>query len=62
MKTFVFEPSFKRAFKALTRRNPEIEHLIAETLNLLTEDPFAPQLKSHKLKGDFSGAWACKVL
>ena len=28
---------------------------------LLAEDAFHPQLRSHKLKGEFAGSWACSV-
>jgi mRNA-degrading endonuclease YafQ of YafQ-DinJ toxin-antitoxin module len=27
----------------------------------LTDDPFHPALRTHRLKGDLSGAWACSV-
>jgi mRNA-degrading endonuclease YafQ of YafQ-DinJ toxin-antitoxin module len=29
------------------------------TLELLAEDAFHPQLKTHKLKGKLAGSWAC---
>nr|WP_267871580.1 type II toxin-antitoxin system mRNA interferase toxin, RelE/StbE family [Nostoc sp. CHAB 5715] len=53
--------SFKRAFKRLVRRQPELEERIEERLALLTADPFDPLLQTHKLKGKLSGAWACSV-
>jgi addiction module RelE/StbE family toxin len=31
------------------------------TLELLAEDAFDPRLKTHKLKGDLSGSWACSL-
>lgn len=34
---------------------------IEETLESLAEDPFAPQLETHKLKGKLAGSWACSV-
>ena len=30
-------------------------------LNLLAEDAFHPQLKTHKLKGKLAGSWACSA-
>ena len=27
----------------------------------MSENPFAPQLETHKLKGKLSGVWACRV-
>ena len=34
---------------------------IAEALDLLVVNPFAPQLETHKLKGKLSGSWACSA-
>ena len=61
MRTLVSTSSFKRAFKALIRRDPEMKSQIAQRLEMLAVDPFQPALKTHKLKGKLSGAWACAV-
>jgi addiction module RelE/StbE family toxin len=61
MRTISFASSFKRAFKSLIRREPEMEAKIVERLRLLATDPFHHSLKTHKLKGKLSGAWACSV-
>ncbi|MFB2878812.1 type II toxin-antitoxin system YafQ family toxin [Floridanema aerugineum] len=61
MRTLVLASSFKRAFKSLIRQKPEMEEKIAARLELLVNDPFDPSLKTHKLKGKLSGAWACTV-
>jgi mRNA interferase YafQ len=55
------EPSFKRSFKKLIKKNPQLQDKILETLNLLTIDPFTPSLKSHKLTGQLDGWWSCSV-
>ena len=34
---------------------------VEKTLRLLVQDPFTPQLETHKLKGKLSGTWACSV-
>jgi mRNA interferase YafQ len=44
-------PSFKRGFKRLTRKNSQLQDKTLEILELLSKDPFAPSLKSHKLAG-----------
>ncbi len=31
------------------------------SLKLLVNDPFAPQLETHKLKGKLDGSWACSA-
>ncbi|BAY27821.1 hypothetical protein NIES2100_76470 [Calothrix sp. NIES-2100] len=61
MRNLVLTSSFKRAFKRLVRRQPELEQRIEERLAILTVDPFDPLLQTHKLKGKLSGAWACSV-
>lgn len=43
------------------RRRPELQQRIEERLRLLAAAPFDPTLKTHKLKGQLSGAWACTV-
>jgi mRNA interferase YafQ len=55
------DPSFKRSFKRLTRKNPQLQDRILEILELLSKDPFAPSLKSHKLGGKLDGFWSCSV-
>jgi len=61
VRTVVLASSFKRAFKRLVGRQPQLEERIQERLALLTADPFNPLLQTHKLKGKLSGAWACSV-
>jgi len=34
---------------------------VEKTLRLLVQDPFTPQLETHKLKGKLLGTWACSV-
>ena len=57
----VLASSFKRAFRAAVRRRPELQQRIEQRLRLLAIAPFDPILKTHKLKGQLSGAWACTV-
>jgi addiction module RelE/StbE family toxin len=61
VKTLVFASSFKRAFKKLIRRQPQLQEPIEECLALLAADPFNPLLQTHKLKGKLAGSWACSV-
>jgi addiction module RelE/StbE family toxin len=55
------EYTFLRALKRLMRKQPDIRKEVEETLKLLIQDPFIPQLETHKLKGKLSGSWACSV-
>ena len=51
----------QRAFKRLIRKSPQLRPLIEKTLRQLTEDPYHPSLRTHKLVGDLSDIWACSV-
>ena len=57
----VVSSSFKRAFKAIIKRRPDLKPKIEAKLRLLATDPYNPNLRTHKLKGKLSGAWACSV-
>lgn len=61
MREITFSSSFKRSFKSLIRRRPDLKQKIEERLRLLATDPFEPILRTHKLKGQLSGSWSCTV-
>ena len=61
MRKLVWDNSFRRAFKKRTRNEPALKERIFETLEQLVEDPFHPRLRTHKLKGELNGLWACWV-
>lgn len=52
---------FHPAAKRLIKKNSKSAEQLQISLTLLKEDPFHPSLKTHKLKGDFEGSWACSV-
>lgn len=57
----VWSPAFSREVKRLIRRNPQLRQPIEQTLQMLTEEPFHPSLKTHKLKGDLAEKWAYSI-
>lgn len=61
MRQVISSPSFKRAFKRLLRQRPDMAARAKNKIRLLSTDPFAPTLKTHRLKGKLSGAWSCSV-
>lgn len=61
MTKLILNSSFKRAFKLIIKRRPDLKTKIEAKLRLLAEDPYNPILRTHKLKGKLSGAWACSV-
>jgi len=58
MINLVFSQSFKRAFKTTIKRQPELKSKIEAKLRLLADNPHNPILRTHKLKGKLSDAWA----
>jgi addiction module RelE/StbE family toxin len=61
MRILIWDSSFRRAFKRVVRKNPQLEERIFEILELLVAEPFAPTLRAHKLRGQLEGLWACWV-
>ncbi len=57
----VWGKSFVRAYKRASRRDPQLRERVHRALKLLAQDPFHPALRSHKLKGELAGVWACVV-
>lgn len=52
---------FVRAAKKLLRRRPDRAAVILTVLEVLSTDAFHPKLKTHKLKGELEGSWACSA-
>jgi addiction module RelE/StbE family toxin len=61
MYQFVWENSFVRAYKKLTKNNNSLKLRINDVLALLQEDPFLPKLKTHKLHGKLNYLLAASI-
>jgi len=61
MTKLAWDSSFRRALKRATRNNPGLQERIFEVVSLLAIDAFSPSLKTHKLRGQLEGLWACSV-
>lgn len=53
--------AFVRNSTRVLKRSPDLAKALSETLWQLSDDPFHPALRTHKLKGILAGAWACSV-
>jgi mRNA-degrading endonuclease YafQ of YafQ-DinJ toxin-antitoxin module len=53
--------AFVRAARKLLKKHPEVAPALEATLAALAEDAFQASLKTHKLKGELAGSWACSV-
>ena len=61
MYTLAWSGGFRRGFKKAVRHDNVLQEKIFAALEILTEDPFDPQLKTHKLHGKLAGLWACQI-
>ena len=61
MRTLIWSNTFLKAFRRFMRKRPDLRKEVEDVLILLVQDPFIPQLETHKLKGKLSGSWACSV-
>ena len=51
--------TFIRALRRSLKKHPDATANIEDVLQTLADDAFAPRLKTHKLKGQLDGVWAC---
>ncbi|OGU17580.1 MAG: plasmid stabilization protein [Ignavibacteria bacterium GWB2_35_12] len=56
-----FSSSFLRAYKKSIKDKPELEKIFLEKLQLFIENPFNPQLKTHKLSGKLENMWSFTI-
>ncbi len=53
--------AFVRRAKKILKKRPLASQDLQSALELLAADCFHPRLKTHKLKGELEGSWACSV-
>jgi addiction module RelE/StbE family toxin len=53
--------AFIRRAKGVLKKNPQQSVDLQSALDLLAADCFHPRLKTHKLKGELEGCWACSA-
>jgi len=57
----VWDAGFKRSYKKRVARDPLLKERFWDALDLFVADPFANELRTHKLTGNLSGSWAFTV-
>lgn len=60
-RTLILSSAFERAAKKYLKRRPQSIKALQATLELLKLNAFDVRLKTHKLKGDLAGVWACSA-
>ena len=53
--------AFVRAARRLLKKHSEVGPILEAAFASLMEDAFQASLKTHKLKGDLAGSWACSA-
>ncbi|MCE9525106.1 MAG: type II toxin-antitoxin system YafQ family toxin [Planctomycetales bacterium] len=53
--------AFVRAARRLVKKNPRSAAILQAALQAMEEDAFYVELKTHKLKGELAGSWACSA-
>ena len=56
--TIQYLPKFKKQYKKLPSK---LQYQFAARLRLFTQDPTAPELRVHPLKGNYSGYWSMNI-
>ncbi len=56
-----YSETFKKTYKKLVRKNPDVSFEILEKLIRFHQDPFDSSLKTHKLKGVLADFYAFSV-
>lgn len=57
----VWDEGFKRSYRKRIRKHGHLERLFREKMALFLEEPFEPQLRTHKLSGKLKGTWAFSI-
>jgi addiction module RelE/StbE family toxin len=56
-----FSSSFKRAFKKKISVDEKLEKLFWKKMEVFSNNPYEPSLRTHKLSGDLEGLWSFSI-
>ena len=56
-----WDKGFKRTYKKKVKNNYDLKRQFWEAMQIFSENPFSPRLKTHKLSGKLKGLWAFSV-
>lgn len=57
----VWDNGFKRSYKRRISPHPILKERFWDAIERFVEDPYAKELRTHKLTGNLSGCWAFSV-
>ena len=56
-----WDKGFKRSYKKRVTNNSRLKKKFWEKMTVFLENPFFPQLRTHKLSGKLAGQWVFSV-
>jgi len=56
-----WDQGFKRSYKKKVKNNDKLRKKFWNSIELFSESPFNPRLRTHKLTGKLEGLWAFSV-
>ncbi|MDZ7696485.1 MAG: type II toxin-antitoxin system mRNA interferase toxin, RelE/StbE family [Deltaproteobacteria bacterium] len=57
----VWDRGFKRSYRKRIHRHSHLKRQFRERMKLFLEEPFDPQLRTHKLSGKLKGTWGFSI-
>jgi len=57
----IWDEGFKRSYRRRVRKNEGLRRKFWKRLELFLSNPFAKQLRTHKLSGKLEGQWAFSI-
>ena len=61
MTKITWDQGFKRIYKKKVKNNDKLRKKFWNSIELFSESPFSPLLRTHKLTGKLEGLWAFSV-
>jgi addiction module RelE/StbE family toxin len=57
----VWDQGFKKSYKKKVKNNSDLKERFWHALDLFSNNPFDPSIKTHKLTGKLKGYWAFSI-
>jgi len=57
----IWDKGFKRIYRKKIKNDEKLKKRFWKMMKLFLENPYQPQLRTHKLSGELTGMWAFSV-
>ena len=58
---FIWDSKFKKNYRKIVSKNPELKSKFSERMHIFSLDPFDMKLRTHKLSGILKDCWAFSI-